>query len=160
MSKSLQCQLCDAVATVHLTQIVQGKVHKVHYCEACASKGGATDAAVFQLAEAVTTVATQPTITCFSCRFNDLEFRRTGRLGCPDCWPVFLGALQELLAKVQHRLQHVGRAPVGVVAVGQLRHRLHEAKTEMEIAIAQEDYESAARLRDEIAQLLTQIPES
>lgn len=160
MSKSLQCQLCDAVATVHLTQIVQGKVHKVHYCETCASKGGATDASVFQLAEAVTAVTTQPTLTCPTCCFNDLEFRRTGRLGCPDCWPVFLEALQELLVKVQHRLQHVGRAPVGTLALGQLRHRLDEAKTEMEMAIAHEDYESAARLRDEIAQLLTQIPES
>lgn len=40
MSKPLQCSVCDAVATVHLTQITQGKVNKVHYCEACANKGG------------------------------------------------------------------------------------------------------------------------
>ena len=53
MSKPIQCSLCEEAATVHLSQVVHGKVTKVHLCEACAQKGGATDPAVFQLADAL-----------------------------------------------------------------------------------------------------------
>ena len=159
MSKPLQCSVCDAVATVHLTQITQGKVHKMHYCEACANKGGAGDAAVFQLADAVTAATTvAPAIVCPTCQFSDVDFRRSGRLGCPDCWPVFLEALDGLLAKVQHQVQHIGRAPNGTLALGQIRHRLQLAQGAIAKAIAAEDYETAARLRDEIAQLSAQLP--
>lgn len=158
MSTPLQCSVCDAVATVHLTQITQGKVHKIHYCEACANKGGAGDAAVFQLADAVSSAVVAPAITCPTCQFTDVDFRRSGRLGCPDCWPVFMDALNGLLTKVQHQVQHVGRAPNGVLAIGQLKHRLELAHAEITKAIAAEDYETAARLRDEIAHLSTQLP--
>ena len=52
MSQPIKCSLCEEAATVHLSQVVHGKVTKVYLCEACAQKGGATDPAVFQLADA------------------------------------------------------------------------------------------------------------
>ena len=76
MANPLKCSVCDAVATVHLTQIVQGKVTKVDFCEACAAKGGAGDAAVFKLADAVNAATPAPAITCPECGFTDVEFRR------------------------------------------------------------------------------------
>jgi protein arginine kinase activator len=157
VANPLKCSVCDAVATVHLTQIVQGKVTKVDFCEACAAKGGAGDAAVFKLADAVNAVTPAPAITCPQCGFTDVEFRRRGRLGCPSCWQVFGVALGGLLTKVQHEIQHVGRAPAGTVPVGQLRHRLLAAQLELTAAIAAEDYETAAKLRDEVARITTQL---
>ena len=62
-----------------------------------------------------------------------------------------------LLLKVQHEASHVGRAPAGTLPTGQLRRRLDAARLEMEKAISAEDYESAARLRDEIAALEQQL---
>lgn len=157
MPTPLKCSLCAATATVHLTQIVQGKVSKVDFCEACASQGGAGDAAVFKLADAVNAVVTVATLTCPECGFSDVELRRRGRLGCPSCWQIFGDALGGLLGKIQHEAQHVGRAPVGTVPVGQLRHRLQVATLEMQAAITAEDYEQAAKLRDEMARLTTQL---
>jgi protein arginine kinase activator len=158
MSKPLKCSLCEEAATVHLSQVVHGKVTKVHLCEACAQKGGATDPAVFQLADALTSSAgAAPTIACPRCGFTDIDFRKRGRLGCPSCWEVFGDALGGLLAKVQHEPEHVGRAPVGTPPAGRLRRRLEEARREMEQAVAAEDFESAARLRDEIAALEQQL---
>ena len=81
-------------------------------------------------------------------------------MGCPDCWKTFGDALGGLLIKVQHEATHVGRAPVGVAPVGQMRHRLEIARAEMEVAIGAEDFEGAARLRDEIAQLELQLRNS
>ena len=157
MSLPLKCSLCEEAATVHLSQVVQGKVTKVHLCEACAQKGGATDPAVFQLADALTAPMAAPTLVCPQCGFSDIDFRKRGRLGCPSCWETFGEALGGLLAKVQHDAAHVGRAPAGATPTGQLRHRLTAARREMATAIKGEDYEVAARLRDEIAHLEQQL---
>jgi protein-arginine kinase activator protein McsA len=62
-----------------------------------------------------------------------------------------------LLNKVQHEAHHVGRAPAGTLPVGQLRQRLLEAQQEMTAAIAAEDYEAAAQLRDEVARIAAQL---
>ena len=157
MSKPIKCSLCEEAATVHLSQVVHGKVTKVHLCEACAQKGGATDPAVFQLADALTTASPAPTLTCSKCGFTDIDFRKRGRLGCPACWETFGDALGGLLLKVQHEPAHVGRAPAGTLPAGRLRRRLDDARLEMGKAISAEDYESAARLRDEIAGLEQQL---
>ena len=160
MSQPIKCSLCEEAATVHLSQVVHGNVTKVHLCEACAQKGGATDPAVFQLADALTTASPAPTLICPKCGFTDIDFRKRGRLGCPDCWETFGDALGGLLLKVQHEASHVGRAPAGTLPAGQLRRRLNDARREMEKAITGEDYEAAARLRDEIAGLEQQLAHS
>ena len=47
MASPLKCDLCTNPATVHLTQIVNNKVHKVDLCEACAQAKGVTDLSGF-----------------------------------------------------------------------------------------------------------------
>ena len=160
MSKPIQCSLCEEAATVHLSQVVHGKVTKVHLCEACAHKGGATDPAVFQLADALAAATPAPTLTCPHCGYTDLDLRKRGRLGCPACWETFGEALGGLLLKVQHETAHVGRAPAGVIPLARLRRRLEDARAEMAKAVAAEDYEAAARLRDEVAALERQLAPS
>ena len=160
MSKPLKCSLCGEPATVHLSQVVQGKVTKVHLCEACAQKGGATDPAVFQLADALAAGAPAPQVVCPQCGYTDVDFRRRGRLGCPSCWQVFGPALAKLLSKVQPELSHVGRAPAGAAGADHLRHRLEAARQEMSAAVGSEDYEAAARLRDEIDRLESRLAAS
>jgi protein arginine kinase activator len=157
MSQPLQCSLCAEVATVHLSQVVGGKVTKVHLCEACAGKGGAVDPAVFQLADALQAPGPAAELVCPHCGFTDVDFRKRGRLGCPACWETFGGALSPLLTKVQHETAHVGRAPAGIAPVGRLRQRLVAARAALAAAVAAEDYEAAARFRDEVAALETAL---
>ncbi|MFM7742574.1 MAG: UvrB/UvrC motif-containing protein [Verrucomicrobiota bacterium] len=160
MAKPIRCSLCEETATVHLSQVVHGKVTKVHLCESCAQKGGATDPAVFQLADALAPATPAPALTCPHCGFTDLDFRKRGRLGCPACWETFGEALGGLLLKVQHEPAHVGRAPAGVIPLARLRRRLEAARAEMANAVAAQDYEGAARLRDEVAALERQLASS
>lgn len=152
MSQPLKCSLCAEVATVHLSQVVGGKVTKVHLCEACAGKGGAVDPAVFQLADALHAPGPPAELTCPQCGFTDVDFRKRGRLGCPACWEIFGGALSPSWSRFSTRLR-MSAGPPGVAPLGQLRQRLAAARTAMAAAITAEDYEVAARLRDEIAGL-------
>jgi protein arginine kinase activator len=52
---------------------------------------------------------------------------------------------------------HVGRGPGGVRTPEELKRRLDAARLEMTAAIADEDYEGAARLRDLIRELETRL---
>lgn len=153
MGKSLPCSVCGATATVHLTQIVQGKVTKVHLCESCAEKGGAGDPSVFQLAGALSGPGEGAGLSCPACRMTDAEFLRRGRLGCPACWEAFAPALGPLVAKMQRGGSHVGRSPLAPADPAEVRRRLEAAKAEMAEAVRAEDYEGAARLRDRIREL-------
>lgn len=150
--------MCGVTATVHLTQIIQGKVSKAHYCEDCANKGGAGDPAYFELTQLEQATQPKPSLVCPVCKFSDIDFRRLGRLGCPSCWDVFAAPLVQLLNSVQHDSQHTGRVPGGEVLPVQIQKRLALALNEMMRAIKSEDYEKAAQLRDEIAQLKSQLP--
>ena len=159
MAKNVPCSVCGAAATVHLTQIVQGKMTKVHLCEACAAKGGAGDPAVFQLAGALGN-AGEPSATalaCPSCGMTEGDFLKRGRLGCPDCWTGLAPILGPLVGKVQQGAEHLGRAPAGARSPEQMRRRLEAARREMETAVETEDYEAAARLRDLIRELESQL---
>ena len=51
MAENLKCSICNKEATVHLTQIVNNKIHKVDLCESCAQKKGVTDPEGFSLAD-------------------------------------------------------------------------------------------------------------
>jgi protein arginine kinase activator len=84
------------------------------------------------------------------------EFRRRGRLGCPKCYEVFKAPVGELLERVHGARQHVGRLPG--VSDGELERMqsLAELRQKLEVAIREEAYENAARLRDEIQQLEAQ----
>lgn len=160
MAKSVPCSVCGAAATVHLTQIVQGKMTKVHLCEGCAAKGGAGDPAVFQLAGALAeagSLANHPALACPVCGMTEAEFLKRGRLGCPACWTGLAPVLGPLVGKVQQGVEHLGRAPTGTRAPEQVRRRLEAARREMAAAVETEDYEAAARLRDLIRELEGQL---
>ena len=36
----MKCHHCDKQATVHLTQILNGQMHKMDLCESCLREGG------------------------------------------------------------------------------------------------------------------------
>lgn len=159
MAKTVPCSVCGAAATVHLTQIVQGKMTKVHLCEGCAAKGGAGDPAVFQLAGALAEAGelAGSSLACPTCGMTEGDFLKRGRLGCPDCWTGLAPVLGPLVGKVQQGLEHLGRAPSGARTPEQVRRRLEAARREMAAAVETEDYEAAARLRDLIRELEGQL---
>src|ERR1700685_1668862 len=72
MSNPLKCDLCSKPATVHLTQILDNKVHKVDLCEDCAQEKGVTDPSGFSLADLLLKASlsfdTPPGIRCHHCR--------------------------------------------------------------------------------------------
>lgn len=157
MANSLKCDLCSKPATVHLTQIVNNKVHKVDLCEACAQAKGVTDPSGFSLADLLLKASLNPEptgeIRCESCGLTQQDFKKTGRFGCPACYQAFAGVLEPILDSMHKGTTHVGKVPQRAIERKSLYERLTKLETELDQAIKSERYEDAARYRDEIHQV-------
>jgi len=155
----MQCQMCDKAATVHLTEIVNGKKTERHLCEACAQKEGIAIKAPAPISELLTSLMSAQAeaqelggLRCEQCGLSWLEFRKGGLLGCPNDYTAFEKPLRGLLERVQEgATRHLGRVPrrCSESAAGK-QVRLLRLRQDLRQAVEAEDYERAARLRDEM----------
>jgi protein arginine kinase activator len=86
---------------------------------------------------------------CPGCGMTGNELRREPLFGCPVCYETFHESLDALFRRIHGAVAHRGRVPgggtAGLVDVESLRRELDDA-------LAHEDYERAARLRDRLRQ--------
>ena len=95
--------------------------------------------------------------TCEQCGMTYAEFQKGGMLGCANCYQAFKVPLTALLQRVHGNTQHAGRVPGGVHSGVSIRMNIDRLKQKLQRAIADEDYEQAARLRDAIRALNIQL---
>jgi protein arginine kinase activator len=157
----MECQSCHAKkATVHLTEIVGNKEKReLHLCDQCAQQQGTSGMEIMGLissafgpsAKSATSEAGE--LKCGSCGLAYAEFRSRGRLGCPQCYDVFRAALEPLLEKIHGQGKHVGKTPGGSGAKSADRSKekqLVSLRRQLQAAVKDENYELAAKLRDDL----------
>jgi protein arginine kinase activator len=151
----MKCQRCAKQAILHITEVLpDAKFEEFHYCEECAKKhlypaaenpkkkGAAAKAAPDDPGGKV----------CDVCGIKFVEFRNSGRLGCPHDYEEFQAELVPLLESIHGELKHAGKAPRRPKpATG--RRELAQLRRQLQDAIQRESYEEAARLRDSIRTL-------
>ncbi len=158
MPNSLKCDLCPKPATVHLTQIVNNKVHKVDLCEECAQAKGVTDPSGFSLADLLLKASLNPeqaqtALRCEQCGCTQQDFKKHGRFGCPQCYETFSSTIQAMLEGMHKGIAHTGKVPQRALARKTFHDRITELEGALNEAIKSERYEDAARCRDEISQV-------
>lgn len=159
MANPLKCDLCPKPATVHLTQIVNNKVHKVDLCEECAQAKGVTDPSGFSLADLLLKASLNPEpatpagVRCEQCGFTQADFKKHGRFGCAHCYETFRAVVEPMLDGMHKGPAHVGKVPQKALARKSLYDRLTKLELDLSDAIKTERYEDAARCRDEINQV-------
>lgn len=159
MAESIQCQNCGKPATVHLTQIVDNNIQKMDLCETCAKSEGVADSEAFSLSDlfengAKTDAAGGSDAVCGSCGAPARYVREAGRLGCADCYMTFADLVHPMMKGLHRELRHKGKAPSTEArsrAASSLV--LAELSENLKTAVADERFEDAARIRDEIAAL-------
>jgi protein arginine kinase activator len=163
------CDICKKnVATVHLTQMVEGKTKKVDLCEACSKEKGVDDPTGFSLADLLLGLGAAQEIAqttsgadlrCPQCGFTQADFKKAGRLGCPECYTTFADGLENLLKTMHKGTKHIGKVPQVLRRSQDLAERLKSLQKKLEKAIADEDFETAVHRRDEINQVKSRITE-
>ncbi len=168
--------LCDRCkkneATIHIETIHNGKRVKTNLCAECAKleeAKGALAALGFNLAEVLfqkmTNKSAAPAevqkedpasaVICPVCHWTLEKIKsHNGQLGCPNCYQAFAPMIEDVIGKVQKGSSHAGKRP-DVVRAGQGADQMELRKQKSLLAdlLRREEYEDAARCRDEIRRL-------
>jgi len=152
------CDCCSNPAVVHETLMTGGVRTEVHLCAEHAVERGyvlptsiGPALVVGKLLEKATQAAARTTKACPTCAMTMQVLRESGLVGCADCYRHFEDELGAIIARTQEgAAAHVGRHPAqasSLIDRAALRNRMVR---ELREAVAREEYERAARLRDEM----------
>lgn len=164
----MYCDECKKnPATVHLTQMMNGKKTEIHLCEECAAKKGALMFDIgskfsipnllgsffgsnygLQGIQALTSVN-----SCPNCGMNFSDISQTGKLGCAECYSAFEQELEPILRRIHGNSKHVGKIPARGGEKVLFKKQIAQLKAKLQEAVAKENYEQAAEIRDSIKEL-------
>jgi protein arginine kinase activator len=169
----MTCQECDKrPATLHFTKIVNGEKTEFHICEACAREKGEgipgtpNGFSIHSLLsglldfEPTNTTGLGPkpqTLRCEECGLTYTQFSKIGRFGCSSCYRHFDSRLDPLFKRVHGNTVHVGKIPKRSGGQIQSKREIEQLKKELLENIRQEEFESAAQIRDRIRELERKI---
>ena len=151
-----KCDKCGKPATVHLTEIFGDKKVEKHLCDQCVAEEGSASKAyvpIHQLLEdfVLRGDSREDDATCDVCGMTYTQFRKEHRLGCPHDYEAFSQQLvPQLLLAQEGASEHIGKVPHRAAGDQQKQTALLRLRAELKRAIAVEDYERAAALRDQI----------
>jgi len=160
----MKCDNCKNQATVHLTEIRNGKKIEKHLCEQCAAQQeGVPVKSHTPINELLTNfvmahsgqLSKEQSATCEACGVTWAEFRQNGLLGCEHDYSTFEKDLTPLLQRAHEgATHHIGKVPTrrggtGVTAAKR-QVDVSRLRKELQRAVEAEDYERAAKLRDQI----------
>jgi len=159
----MKCDSCEEKATVFYTQIADGKLKKFVLCESCAQEKGITNPEGLLMAEQVLdhtltapeaeVISLESSSECPTCGFGIGNYQKVGRLGCPECYDAFAREIGERIPTLHKGESHLGYSPIGLVATQARNAKLDDLGSRLSKAIESENYEEAARLRDELEKL-------
>jgi len=162
----MQCQICNnRDATIHLTEITDGARSEMHVCEQCAAEQGIAVKSHIPINELLSSLlAAQPAddelsdpteqeVACPICGLTLDQFRKEGVLGCPNDYDVFAKSLQPLIERAHcGKIAHSGKLPSRTSLDTKKQVRLLNLRRQLDAAVQNEDYELAAKLRDNISE--------
>ncbi len=166
-----KCDHCSRPATHHSVEVVNGKKTEKHLCSVHAEAEGLTIKAVHQPINELLTnfvklsagIDTEPDapgtpqtkdLACDRCGTTYAQFRESTLLGCPHCYAMFEKPLGNLLERAHEgATHHIGKVPRRAGVGEQRQEQLTRLRRRLHDAVDAEDYELAAKLRDELTTL-------
>lgn len=166
------CEKCKKnSAQVYYTENINGKETKYALCHECANEmknsgeldfkipslfgggifGGDMGSLIGSiLAPQRVSKGNAETKKCDLCGMSFSDFMNEGKAGCPRCYDIFGDELERTIAGIHGGVKHTGRIPAKYREKLEETERIEELRSKIAEAVAAEDYETAAKLRDEI----------
>ena len=159
----MKCDRCNKPAVVHEVTVRNGIKKEIHLCEEHARQAGVAMPGNQPINEVLTqfVISKSPsakpartTLECETCGLKLSSFRRSGILGCSDCYDTFVDHLAPLIERAQNGASsHVGKSPQRSEQAIDRQLLMRRLVKELETAVASEQYERACELRDQLQQL-------
>ena len=162
------CQQCkQRPATTHIKRVVNGHAEEFHLCPDCARESGLFEAGLMPelglhlsdlfsgfLGSSVQQNLPMQQARCGFCGSSLPEIVKSGRVGCAQCYETFYPQLEPTLQRIHGSLEHTGKTPEDgnpdLRARREKEQTLADLRAKIAEAIKEENYEEAAKLRDEI----------
>ncbi len=161
----MKCEICGIrEAVIHIEQIIGYEKVELHICEECARERGITtsgDKIEFSISNLIMGLVDVKDVhprkstrkVCPNCGTSFENFKKTGKLGCTECYVTFEREIRSILRKMYGKTQHVGKFPKQLKRYKTFLIDLEKLKEDLKKAIKSENYEKAAILRDRIAEI-------
>jgi protein arginine kinase activator len=164
----MKCEICGLKdAVIHIRQIQKDLVHELHVCEECAQEKGLTreEDSELPIANLLSGLLEGKDISggnegkevCPTCGMKASEFRKQGKLGCRDCVTAFERDVRAIVSQMAARPRHTGKLPRTLVVEHAAEVQGEEIREELRQAVEREDYEQAARLRDRLREMESNV---
>ena len=167
------CQKCQAKPAVFsYEQTINGKKSECALCADCAAEWKRShklnEEAFFQMSEfspfsgldslfgslfTPAVAVQQAGKKCPLCGATFADLKRSGKVGCAECYETFASELAPTVRSIHGTQKHTGRSPESLASETQKKKKLEALQKAMKAAVEAQEYEEAARLRDEIRAL-------
>lgn len=161
----MKCEVCGKTdAVVQYTEIKADETSSVHLCQSCAAERGIDASPIppnFALSNLVAQIGQEPSTegvelegSCPFCGLTLGDFRDNGRFGCPHCYEAFESGVRSLLRRIHGSTQHTGKVYLPTDPTrSERQRRASDLRKKLERAVQTENFERAARIRDELRAL-------
>lgn len=171
----MQCSECNKrPATLHYTQIINGKKTEINVCDVCAKQKGyplySSQDEPFSLQELLTSLfhVNQAQmgmqnnsffnqieqLECDKCHSTFSDFQRLGKFGCSHCYQSFRSKLDPIFRRVHSgNAKHHGKIPKRKGGTLHVKKELEMYRDYLLQLIEEENFEQAAIVRDRIKEL-------
>jgi protein arginine kinase activator len=170
----MKCDLCNKPAVVHEVTVRSGIKKEVHLCETHAQEAGIMPPGQQPINQLLTQfvisqnlkgpgtgkaasgspVVKPSATTCGACGMTFAQFRQHGRVGCSECYRTFEDELGPLIERAQNGgTHHQGKTPRRAGSSIDRQLLIQKLLKELDHAVAAEQYERAAKLRDRLSSM-------
>ncbi len=171
------CQVCNKnEAKIHYKSNINGKVIEKYICSDCAEKEGISHKPIFEPIDVIdgffgkstddifgglfagmmndtgAKSVSEPAV-CPVCGMRFREFLQGGKIGCGECYKVFSPSLMPTVKRIHGNVEHCGKVPENRKNEISDKKKIEELRRKLSEAIEKQEYEMAAKYRDEIKEM-------
>ncbi len=156
------CQSCGKnQANTHIKKVINGELTEYMLCDKCAAKLGYSnifDGFGFSFDNLLGSffAANEPKFMplnnkrCDFCGSSLEDISNTGKVGCSKCYDVFFDQLMPSIKRIHGNTKHAGKYASAVGQENIIKNEIQDLNEKMKVAINEQNFEEAARIRDKI----------
>lgn len=163
----MKCQKCGKEnANTHVKTIINGDYKEYTLCPECAKEMGYNNFFTDMESEFTnllgsffgnTLPARSQSTRCKTCGSTYYDIADSGKVGCADCYTTFYDMLLPSIRRIHGNTTHCGKKSVAGIEYTEVKDKepskIERLKKQLEDAIKVQNFEEAAKLRDEIKSL-------
>ena len=160
----MKCDKCGNASVYHSTYIVNGVARSTNLCKDCAIKEGVFSTAPTSIFDELMLNFADflgyekvEDVVCPVCKTSLRELKTTGKLGCPNCYEAFRQEIAKIVNKIapyhEHKQESLKDFKTSHDGKVSKQEKIAQLRAEMKMAVAEERYEDAAKIKKQITKL-------